>query len=147
MFVDKLLSAARATLVTIADDAPTLQAATLLQEGADLVMVCDSAGALVGVITRTDVVRQMSGCRGGACTTTASSVMTRDVVVCRPDELLHDVWLRMKERGLKSIPVATKDLRPQGVLSVRDVLKVLLAESENEEAMLRDYYECIGYNN
>jgi len=147
MFVDKVLSETHAKLVTIAGDAPILQAATLLHGGADLVMVCDSAGALAGVITRADIVHQMSECDGGGCATTASSVMTRDLVVCRPDELLHDVWLRMKERGLNSIPVVTLDFRPQGVLSARDVLKVLLAESENEEAMLRDYFECIGYNN
>jgi len=147
MFVSKLLSQAHAKLVMIMGETPILQAATLLRGGADLVMVCDSAGALAGVITRTDIIRQMGGCGGGACTATASSVMTRNLVVCRPDELLHDVWLRMKERGLKSIPVATPDLRPQGVLNVRDVLKVLLAESENEEAMLREYFECIGYNN
>jgi CBS domain-containing protein len=146
MFVSKLLSQAHAIPVMIMGDAPILQAATLLRGGADLVMVRDSAGALAGVITRTDIVRQMSGCRGGACAATASSVMTRDVVLCRPDELLHDVWLRMKEHRIKSIPV-TRDLRPQGVLSARDVLEVLLAESENEEAMLRDYFECIGYNN
>lgn len=147
MFVKRLLPEARARLVTVTADAPLIQAASLLRDGADLVMVCDSAGSLAGVITRTDVVRQMSGCQGAGCTTTALLVMTSKVVLCRSGDLLHDVWLRMKERGLKNIPVVDQDLRPQGVLSARDILQVLLKETEDEEAMLRDYFMCIGYNN
>jgi predicted transcriptional regulator len=71
--------------------------------------------------------------------------MTRDVVICRPDELLQEVWKRMKQRKLKNIPVVGEDSRPMGVLQARDVLQVLLEESKDEEAMLRDYVMGIGY--
>jgi CBS domain-containing protein len=74
----------------------------------------------------------------------ASLTMTRDVV-CRPDELLQEVWKRMKERKLKNIPVVDKDSRPVGVLHARDILQALLEESKDEEAMLRDYVMGIGY--
>ena len=59
MFVEQLLSQARERLVTIADDAPLIDAAKLLQAGTDLVIVCDVAGHLAGVITKTDVVAQV----------------------------------------------------------------------------------------
>ena len=75
----------------------------------------------------------------------ASLTMTRDVVICRPDELLQDVWKRMKQRKLKNIPVVDKESRPVGVLHARDILQVLLDESKDEEAMLRDYVMGIGY--
>jgi CBS domain-containing protein len=75
----------------------------------------------------------------------ASLAMTRAVVVCRPGELLQDVWKRMKERKLKNIPVVDQDSRPMGVLHARDILQVLLTESEDEESMLRDYVMGIGY--
>ena len=74
-----------------------------------------------------------------------SLAMTRDVVVCWPGELLQDVWERMKERKLKSIPVMDEDSRPVGVLHARDILQVLLEESQDEESMLRDYVMGIGY--
>jgi CBS domain-containing protein len=51
----------------------------------------------------------------------------------------------MKERGLKNIPVVDQDSRPLGVLYARDILQVLLKESEDEEAMLRDYVMGVGY--
>jgi len=53
MLVKNLLPAARERLVTIVDDAPLIQAAKLLRTGTDLVVVCGSAGLLVGVITKT----------------------------------------------------------------------------------------------
>jgi len=59
----------------------------------------------------------------------------------RVEEILQ--W--MKERKLKNIPVVDKDSRPVGVLHARDILQVLLAESKDEEAMLRDYVMGIGY--
>ena len=108
MFVEKLLPAARGRLVTIADDTPLIDAAKLLRTGTDLVVVCGSAGLLAGVITRTDIVNQISRCQGAGCISAVSLVMTRDVVICRPGDLLRDVWARMKERGLKNIPSWTR---------------------------------------
>ena len=145
MYVQRLLPAARERLVIIADDAPLMEAANLLHKGTDLVIVCDSAGLVAGVVTKTDVVGQMSRCQGGNCTMATSSMMTHDVVICRPDEFLQEVWKRMRERKLKNIPVVDKDSRPLGVLHARDILQVLLNESEDEEAMLRDYVMGIGY--
>ncbi len=145
MYVERLLPAAREKLVAIADDAPLTEAADFLRKGNDLVIACGSAGLVTGVITKTDVVGQMSRCQGASCTMPASLAMTRDVVVCRPSELLQDVWKRMKKHKLKNIPVVDDDLRPMGVLHARDILQVLLKESEEEESMLRDYVMGIGY--
>ncbi len=145
MFVERLLPTARSRLVTLADDAPLVEAAKLLRTGTGLVVACGSGGLLAGVITRTDIVSQISRCQGAGCITAASLVMTRDVVLCRPGDLLRDVWVRMKERGLKNIPVTDQDFRPLGVLNARDILQVLLKESEDEEAMLRDYVMGVGY--
>ena len=145
MFVERLLPTAREKLVTIADDAPLMEAANLLHKGTDLVIVCDSTGLMAGVITKTDVVGQMSRCQGTSRMMAASLTMTRDVVICRPDELLQEVWKRMKERKLKNIPVVDKDSRPVGVLRARDILQVLLDESNYEESMMQDYVMGIGY--
>lgn len=146
MFVEGLLPAARERLVTIADDAPLIQAAKLLRPNTDLVVVCGSGGVLTGVVTKTDVVSQMSDCQGGSCVTAISLVMTRDVVLCRPSDWLHDDWSIMKERGLKNVPITDEEARPVGVLNARDALQVLLQETEGEESTLRDYVMGVGYH-
>jgi CBS domain-containing protein len=75
---------------------PLTEAANVLREGTDLVIVCGPAGPVAGVITKTDVVGQMSRCQEASGTMAASLAMTRDVVVCRPSELLQDVWKPMR---------------------------------------------------
>jgi CBS domain-containing protein len=147
MFVERMLAAAQKRLVTIGDDAPLINAARLLSDlHTDLVVVCSSDKLLAGVITKTDIVRRMSDCRGSGYTTSTSTIMTRTVILCHPGDLLHDVWFIMKERGLKNIPVVDQDSRPIGVINARDALEVLLEEVEYEEALLRDYVMCVGYH-
>ena len=146
MLVEQLLPATHKQLVTIRDDAPLIEAAKLLHgREASLVVVCSSDGVMVGVITKTDVVGQISHCQGSSCGTAASAVMTRDAVFCHPHSMLKDVWERMKERGLKHIPVTDKELRPIGVLNARQAVQALLDEVGNEEELLRDYVMGVGY--
>jgi CBS domain-containing protein len=144
--VEKIVPVARERLVTVRDDAPLVEAAKFL-DGRDinLVVVCDKSGAMVGIVTRTNVVRQMALCQGCGCTAAAGTVMTKDVTFCRPDDLLHDVWSLMKERKLVHVPIVGDDLRPLGVINARDALLVLLEGSEYEEGLLRDYVMGIGY--
>ena len=60
MFVERMLPVARERLVTIRDDALLANAARLLDSRhINLVVACDSSGAMVGVVTKTDIVRQM----------------------------------------------------------------------------------------
>lgn len=145
MFVEGMLQAAREKLVTITEDAKLIEAAKLLSSGTDLVVVCDSKGVLQGVVTKTDVVRQISVCQGATCMCPASTVMTRDVAFCRGADRLQDVSKLMKERHLKNIPVVEGDNRPIGVLTARAVLRILLSDAEYEEAQLIDYVKGIGY--
>ena len=145
MFVKDMLEAARERLVTIADNARLIEAAKLLTSGTDLVVVRDGAGVLQGVVTKTDVVRQISVCQGATCLCPVSTVMTRDVVLCQGSDRLQDVSERMKARHLKNIPVVDRDNRPLGVLTARAILRALLGDAKYEEAQLIDYVKGVGY--
>ncbi|MEO8925424.1 MAG: CBS domain-containing protein [Caldimonas sp.] len=145
VLVERLLPAARARLVTIADHAGLLEVARLFRAGIDLVVVCGLAGTVVGVITKTDVVARISECQGAVGTIAATRVMSADVLLCAPGDLLHDVWSKMKARGLKNVPIIGADDRPVGVLNARDALGVLMQEVKDEESLLRDYVMGVGY--
>ena len=145
MFVENMVEAAREKLVAIADDATLIEAAKLLTSGTDLVIVCDSEGVLQGVVTKTDVVRQISVCQGATCMCPVSTVMARDVALCRVTDRLSDVATLMKERHLKNIPVVDDADRPIGVLTARAVLRILLGDAEYQEAQLIDYVKGVGY--
>lgn len=145
MLVDRVLPMARKRLVTIGYDAPMLEAARLLGGSSDLVVVCGPDRLLKGVITKTDIVRQMGKCQGSICQIAVSSVMTEDVAICQPTDWLHDVWSIMKERRLKNIPVTDAGSRLIGVLNARDALEALMQEVEQVETLLRDYVMGFGY--
>jgi CBS domain-containing protein len=146
MIVEGILPAARERLITIGADAQLIAAATLLRElDKDIVVVHDSKGVLAGVITKTDIVRQISHCQGSGCVAATSTVMTQAVVYCHPDNLLHEIWTIMKERHLKNVPILDRESRPIGVLNARDALEALLRELAYEEELLRDYVMCVGY--
>ena len=111
MPVQRVMTAASQRLITIGDDASLTDAAKLLRDpNADLVVVCNADKRMVGVITKTDVVRQVGQRRESEYTTPASAVMTRTVVSCRPGDLLRDVWAMMKDRRLKNVPILDQEL-------------------------------------
>jgi len=146
MLVERILPIALKRLSTIQADALLTDAARLLCEThISLVVVCNPDGTMVGVITKTDLVRQIAHRQGSRCTTKAADVMTRDVTCCRPSDSLHDVLSKMRERGFVHIPIVDQNCKPAGVINARDALQVLLGEVEYDVSFLRDYVVGIGY--
>lgn len=147
MNVEAVLPAARNRLVRISEASQLIQAATLFgRNRADLIVVCNEDDKMVGVVSKTDIVSRIGQCQGHACTTMVASVMTRDVVCCRPGDRLQLAWDLMKEKGFLHIPVVDSEGRPLGTLYARDALQALLGEVEYEGDLLRDYVMGIGYH-
>lgn len=144
--IHALLPRARERLIVISEVAPVVDAARLLTVAhTGLVVVCSPEGHTAGVVTKADVVREISTCTGCSCTTRVSDIMTKDVICCSPRQSLSEVWAVMKEKALKQIPVVGDDQRPLGVLYANDALETLLSEVENSEVSLRDYVMGVGY--
>lgn len=111
----------------------------------NMVVVCDEADRLAGIITKTDIIDRISGCLGHSCTMSAAQVMTREVITCYPDDWVNEVWSAIKQHSLKNIPIIDRGSRPVGVLSARDAVQFCLEEVEYEEKILRDYVMSVGY--
>ena len=144
--VSSIDAVARSRLVTIRADALLVDVAKLLSDTQiSLVVVCDSDGAMVGVITKTNIVQQIGRCGASGCTTAAADVMTRDVAYCRPTDSLSDVLSMMEKRGFVHIPVIDENSKPLGVVNARDALRALMAEEKYEASLLRNYVMGVGY--
>lgn len=145
MFVERVVAAARRRLTTVDTGASIFEAAGFLVSGTDLLVVCGSDHTIQGVITKTDVVKQICTGQPASLAAPAAAFMTTHVVLCHPGDWLNDVWIRMRGAGHKNIPIADLDGRPIGVLNLRDALQILLEEAEDEEMLLRNYVMGIGY--
>ena len=147
MLVERVLPIALKRLNTIQAGAFLTDAAKLLCEThRSLLVVCNPDGVMVGIISKTDIVRQIAHCEGSRCTTPAKAVMTRDVTYCHSGDPLHDVLSKMKERGFVHVPIVDQESKPIGVINARDALQVLLGDVEYDVSFLRDYVMGIGYH-
>jgi CBS domain-containing protein len=147
MLVERVLPVAVKRLNTIRAGALLADSAKLLCDThRSLLVVCNSDEVMVGVITKTDIVRQIARCEPSPCTTAAETVMTRDVTYCQVGDSLHDVMLEMKERGFVHVPIIDQMSKPVGVINARDALQVLLGDVEYDVSFLRDYIMGIGYH-
>ena len=81
--VSSIEAATRSRLVVVREGTLLLEVARLLSDTQiSLIAVCDAVGAMIGVITKTDIVQRVGHRLGAACTATAAEIMTRDVTFC-----------------------------------------------------------------
>jgi predicted transcriptional regulator len=143
MKVQQILPQARARLAVIDVASDITEAARLmLKPHTNLLVVCDG-GVMAGVVTKTDIVAQISQHSSGAAR--VDSIMTRDVASCTVADLLRDVWQMMQERSFQRIPIVDSAQRPIGVIYSRDALQCLLGEVEIDDELLRAYIAGVGY--
>lgn len=144
MFVEKILPQVCERLAVIEAGASIKEAADLLAvPHTDLVVVCRE-GAVVGVVTKSDIIVQVS--RGAALDAAVDTIMTCDVAFCRPADALLDVWQTMKARGVHRIPVVDQNHNPIGVVYARDALQGLWNEVEIDDELLREFISGVGYH-
>ena len=130
----------RSRLLIVSTDASLVDVAKLLSGTHDsLVVVCDSDGAMVGVITKTNIVQQIGLSCASIDKTLASDVMTRNVISCRTTDSITDVLTMMEKSNLVQIPVVDENAKPTGVIYAGDALRTLMADEKYEAALLRNY--------
>ena len=93
LLVSGVEAIARSRLLTVAADALLVDVAALLSgTQISVVVVCDTAGAAVGVITETKLVRRLGLGQADFFTTQARDVMTSDFTACAPETCSPTCW-------------------------------------------------------
>jgi CBS domain-containing protein len=101
-------------------------------------MVLDHMGDLVGMVSERDVVRALVDRGADALEAEVHELMSRRTVSCRVDEDLRAVMAKMTRHNIRHLPVMGAS-GVEGMVSIRDVVKELLAEMEMENNVLKDY--------
>jgi len=117
---------------TLADAAKRLAERKI---GAVLVL---SNTRMEGILSERDIVRAL-GERGAAVLTEpVSSVMTRRVVSCKPQDTVSSIMETMTNGKFRHLPVVEGGT-VVGLISIGDVVKWRVQEYENEQEALRQY--------
>ena len=108
--------------ITVDAGASILDASRVMfEKGVGSVLVVDSSGRLVGIVTERDLLYAMA--RGIACRDArVSDIMTRNLITVGPDDDLGIAVERMREMNIRHLPVMDGEGRPLGMVSMRDIL-------------------------
>ena len=146
ILVKHILEAARKRLAVLSPEASLFEAARILaNRDTPLVIVCDSDGVAVGVISSYHVINVLATAGVDALYFNAGAIMTKPVLSCRVDEDLQQIWAVMNSRTLPCAPIVDDGGRAQGVLHARDVAIALIDEVNYDDILLRDYVMGVGY--
>ena len=99
--------------------------------------VCDSQGALVGIISERDVVHAFAKEGARLAERRVRDLMSRDVVTCQQDEPMLEAEKLMHKHRIRHLPVMDGD-KLVGMLSIRDVMVWRWQQSREEANVLRD---------
>lgn len=139
MHVSQILSAKGTDVHSISPTASVGDlAAELLARRVGALIVKDSSGALVGIVSERDVVRGLAR-DASLVATPVESIMTKDVVSVEPDFEVADLTRLMTDKRIRHVPVIDNQGTLVGLVSIGDVVKVRMDELETERAALVDY--------
>ena len=124
---------------TISSDVSVEEATRRLRElhvGALVAMTGD--GKITGVFSERDLVRAIHHEGGAALGKPISTFMTKNVVTAKCEDTLDELMSRMTSRRIRHLPVI-KGGELVGIVSIGDLVKARIAETESEAEALKQY--------
>jgi len=92
----------------------------------------------VGIISERDILRACNTDMTTVATAPVESYMTKDVIIGTPDDDIDAVMAVMTEKKIRHLPILDGQ-KIVGLISIGDVVKSQLHESEHHVHYLRDY--------
>jgi CBS domain-containing protein len=136
--VQRLLQHKGHTVWSIPPDASVFEAVQLMADKRVGALMVVERNELVGVISERDYAREIVLKDRASRDTPVSAIMTQRVLYVRPQQTLEECMALMTERHLRHLPVLDSG-RLVGVVSMRDVVKDLIAEKEFLIEQLENY--------
>ena len=137
MRVKELLSIKGLECFSIMPDLTLLDAAKQMSECKIGALLVIDRGQLVGIITERDIVKNTANeklCRE----VKIRDAMTKDLLISKPGEDLDYVMAVMIQNNIRHLPVVDEKTGLVGMLSMRDVVKVLVKNLKAENLYLKD---------
>jgi CBS domain-containing protein len=104
------------------------------------ILVTGADGSLKGILSERDIVRAVANAGPDALKDPISQHMTTNVITCEETDLIGDVMEEMTKGRFRHLPVV-KDGKLAGMISIGDVVKQKIADTEAESRSLRDYIQ------
>ena len=139
MFVETILAAKGSEVATANSTETVSQAVTRMDaNGIGALVIVDTSEMPMGILSERDIARGVTRYGTELPDTQIGALMTRNLVTCKPDDMVADIMAVMTDKRIRHVPVL-KGRRLAGIISIGDVVKVRLGEIEEEASALRAY--------
>lgn len=139
MKISALLAVKGASVVTIRPDASIAEAvAALAEHNVGALVVSEDGGSIDGIVSERDVVRALDRLGAGVLEPQVSTIMSRDVHTCSPDDTVESLMAAMTKHRVRHLPVVEGGVLA-GMVSIGDVVKNRMDELEQDRDALVDY--------
>jgi CBS domain-containing protein len=139
MQVANILQSKGATVHTVAVTAPISEAVRVLNANKiGAVVVVDGSGHVAGILSERDIVRRLGGDAAALLAAPVSTAMTTQVITCRRETSVSELMEQMTRHRIRHIPIV-EDGELVGIVSIGDVVKRKIEETEQEALALREY--------
>ncbi len=109
-------------ILSISPAAPVIEAARTMREAKVGALLVAEGTRFVGIVSESDLVRNVLAVGGDANQVRVSQVMHAPLITIEIDRSAHEASDVMAERGIRHLAV-TEDGKIVGILSVRDLLR------------------------
>lgn len=111
--------------------------------GALMVITID--GDIEGILTERDVMKKLASTNGTVGHIPVREIMTpgEKVIYTSGDESIGEIMKLLTEKSIRHIPIVNTAGILEGIISMRDVIRMLLKESKQMESTLKDYISGI----
>lgn len=139
MQVDTILQSKGMTVHTVTTHAPIAEAVRVLNANRiGAVVVLNDSGKVAGILSERDIVRHLDEDAGKLLKRAVREVMTEAVITCGRDASVSELMEQMTRHRIRHIPVVEDD-DLIGIVSIGDVVKRKIEETEQEALALKEY--------
>jgi CBS domain-containing protein len=140
MSIQAILYDKGSNVVTIAPGASLKSAAEKLRDkNIAALVVVQSDGAILGLISEREIVHALAGTGERTCGLPVSQVMSREIVTVAPQDSLKRAMALMTRHRTRHLLVL-RDGEPAGIVSIGDVIKHRLEDLELTVSLRGDVY-------
>ncbi len=126
-------------ILSIAPEASALEAMKMMAEqNVGALLVFNAAGEVAGILSERDFARKLEVQGRSAQDTPVRDLMTEKVLYVEAGQSLQECMAVMSDKRIRHLPVF-EDGKLLGLLSIRDVLREIIAEQESMISHLEHY--------
>ena len=111
---------------------------SLVTHAIGALIVMDEQAKIAGIVSERDIIRECYRNGRQIEQTPVEKIMSRDLIVCSPEDELDYIMGIMTKNRIRHVPVVVGG-KLEGIISIGDIVKAQLLNTEYENHYLKDY--------